>query len=214
MKSIVRLVIFDLDGTLIDTVRMTAPAIREVAGRCHLPVPTEAAVRDAMGLHDSQFYPRLLPDATGAQLEALAVDVERREGEIASQLGARILFDGVAEMLERMQALGFTMCIASTGSRAHVRDMLDCSGIRERFSGIWCDAADKTAMTGEILAAHTPCDAVYVGDTAIDVRAARRNGICVYGAGFGYVKPHERMLFDAVADTPDALLALLTQRRR
>ena len=51
--------------------------------------------------------------------------------------------------------------------------------------------------------------AAFVGDTRLDVAAARANGIPVYGAGFGYVKPRERMLFDAVADTPGALCALL-----
>ena len=47
--------IFDMDGTLVDTVLMTAQALRELTGRHGLQVPPAEAVRDAMGLHDPAF---------------------------------------------------------------------------------------------------------------------------------------------------------------
>lgn len=204
-----RLVLFDLDGTLIDTNRMTARAMEELSGRFGLPVPPEAVVRDAIGLHDSLFYRAIFPEAAQAQLDGLSVEVERREGEIGRSLGGGVLFPGVAGMLERLRDRGVILCLASTGSVVHVRDMLDCAGIRDCFQTIRCDETDKAAMTGEILRSFRHDAAAFVGDTAIDVAAARRNGIPVIGAGFGYVKPRERALFDAVADTPEALTEML-----
>ena len=205
----VTLAIFDLDGTLIDTNRMTARAFRELTGRFALPMPPESAIRDAIGLHDRAFYRAIFPDAPAEALAGLSEAVERREGEIGATLGPDILFPGVAAMLERLRSNGMALCLASTGSRAHVRDMLDCAGIRDLFVGIRCDEADKRRMTGELLAEYGMGGAAYVGDTPIDIAAGRSNGIPVYGAGFGYVKPRERALFDAVADTPEQLAALL-----
>ena len=201
--------IFDMDGTLVDTVLMTAQALRELTGRHGLQVPPAEAVRDAMGLHDPAFYRALFPDAPREVLTRLSAEVEPREGEIGRQLGRGILFPGVREMLERLRERGVRLCLASTGSRVHVRDMLDCAGIRGFFSDIGCDVPDKRAITGDILRRAGGGRAAFVGDTRLDVEAARVNGLKVFGAGFGYVKPGERALFDAVADTPEALAALL-----
>ena len=202
-------VIFDLDGTLIDTVRMTARAFRELTGRHGLAMPPEAAIRDAMGLQDPAFYRAIFPDATEEQLAVLSRDVERREGEIGAALGGEILFPGVADMLDALRDEGIRLCVASTGSAVHVRDMLAAAGIADRFEMTRCDAPDKRAMTAELLRALGGACAVFVGDTPMDVAAARANGLPVFGAGFGYVKASERALFDAVADTPEQLTALI-----
>ena len=203
-----KLAIFDLDGTLIDTNLMTARAFRELTGRFGLPMPPEGVIRDAMGLHDSLFYRAIFPDAPSGALAGLSVEVERREGEIGAALGTGILFPGVTAMLERLAERGVRLCLASTGSPTHVRDMLNCGGIGGLFDAIRCNEPDKRRMTGALMARYGT-DAAYVGDTPIDVAAARGNGIPIYGAGFGYVKPGERALFDAVADTPGQLAALL-----
>ena len=202
------LAIFDLDGTLIDTNLMTARAFRELTGRFGLAMPPEGVIREAIGLHDSAFYRAIFPDAPSGVLAGLSGEVERREGEIGAMLGPGILFPGVAAMLKRLKGRGVRLCLASTGSRTHVRDMLVCAGVCDLFDAIRCDEPDKRRMTGALMAQYGT-DAAYVGDTPIDVAAARGNGIPIYGAGFGYVKPAERALFDVVADTPGQLAALL-----
>jgi len=204
-----RLAIFDLDGTLIDTNRVTVPALRELSGRFGLEAPPERAVREAMGLQDPEFYRTLFPDAPGEALAALSALVERREGKLGRTLGPVLLFPGVAGMLERLRAGGVILCLASTGSADHVRDMLEITGLTGTFSDWRCDAPAKAAMTGELLEKHGRQGAAFVGDMAVDVAAARANGIPVYGAGYGYVRPRERDLFDAVADTPGAMVELL-----
>lgn len=203
--------IFDLDGTLIDTNVMTAQAFREFTGAHGLPMPPVNVIRDAIGLQDMYFYRAIFPDAREEQLAALSRDVERREGEIGAALGPAILFPGVADMLDDLRAQGVRLCLASTGSEVHVRDMLAAAGVRDRFELIRCDAPDKEAMTAGILRDLVGVRAVFVGDTQKDVAAARSNGIPVFGAGFGYVKPGERALFDAVADTPEQLTAMILE---
>ena len=201
--------IFDMDGTLIDTNRMTAQAFRKFTGRHGLPMPPVNVIRDAIGLHDLFFYRAIFPDAPEEQLAGLSRDVERREGKIGMALGPGILFPGVADMLDALRARGVRLCLASTGSTVHVRDMLAAAGIADRFEMVRCDAPDKETMTAELLRALGGVRAVFVGDTDKDVAAARANGLRVFGAGFGYVKAAERARFDAVADTPQALAAMI-----
>lgn len=200
------IVIFDMDGTLVDTNRMTARAFAELAEAYGLPVPLPDVVRDAIGLADLYFYREIYPGVPDERLSPLAQAIEQREGELGRQLGAEVLFPGVYAMLETLTKHGKKLYLASTGTRQHVRDMLSSGQIADFFCEIHCAQPDKEAMTAEILAHAGQGHAVFVGDTMKDVRAARANNLPALGAGFGYVKAREREQFDQVFDTPLQLL--------
>lgn len=202
-------IIFDMDGTLVDTMLMTALAFEELAQSFDLPVPPRAAIKDAMGLADLYFYRKIYPNEPEDKLPAFGDAVEKRESEIGFELGGRVLFPGVKEMLTALKAAGKRLYLASTGSKTHVRDMLTCAGIFDLFEGIHCAQPDKEEMTAKILESAGTRSAVFVGDTFKDANAARANRIPAIGAGFGYVKDEERALFDCVCDTPEALLNTL-----
>lgn len=203
------IVIFDMDGTLVDTNRMTAQAFRELAGDYGLPVPPERVIRDAIGLADLQFYHAIYPGEPDETLRPFGAAVERREGELGRVLGREVLFPGVRAMLEALSAHGVKLYLASTGSKRHVQDMLGSGEIAQLFLEIHCEQPDKESMTAEILSAAGPGSAVFVGDTLKDVSAARANGIPALGAGYGYVKTDESQRFDRVLESPEALLEYL-----
>ena len=202
-------IIFDMDGTLVDTMLMTALAFEELAESYDLPVPPRKAIKDAMGLADLYFYRKIYPNEPEDKLPAFGDAVEKRESAIGFELGEKVLFEGVKGMLEALKANGKRLYLASTGSRKHVRDMLTCGGILELFEEIHCAQPDKEEMTAGILRSAGTMDAVFVGDTFKDANAACANDIPAIGAGFGYVKDEERALFDCVLDTPEALLKYL-----
>lgn len=202
-------IIFDMDGTLVDTMLMTALAFEELAESYDLPVPPRQAIKDAMGLADLYFYRKIYPNEPEDKLPAFGDAVEKRESAIGFELGEKVLFAGVKDMLNALKANGKQLYLASTGSKTHVRDMLTCGGILEMFEGIHCAQPDKEEMTAQILRSAGNADAVFVGDTFKDANAARANNIPAIGAGFGYVKEEERALFDRVLDTPEALLEYL-----
>ena len=206
-----QVIIFDMDGTLVDTNRMTARAMAELAPGYGLPVPSPEAVRSAIGLADLFFYRKLFPGYPDEALAPLSAVVEKREGELAREIGPAVLFPGVPEMLRALRAAGRRLYLASTGTRQHVRDMLGPADGEAYFDGIRCAQPDKEGMTAEILAMEPGRTAVFVGDTAKDVAAARANGLTVYGAGFGYVKAQERALFDEMFPSAEALLARLLE---
>ena len=74
-----RLAIFDLDSTLIDTVRVTSPAIGENVARFGLAAPPESAIREAMGLQDPLFYRALFPGKSADSPAVLVYNVTIRK---------------------------------------------------------------------------------------------------------------------------------------
>jgi phosphoglycolate phosphatase-like HAD superfamily hydrolase len=207
-------VIFDMDGTLVDTMRMTSLAFQICCGFYDLPVPPMEAVKALIGFADAQFYRMLYPEADEMVLRALSVAIEIEEASVARRLGEDVLFPGVLPMINTLYDAGIPLYLASTGSHHHVNTSLAAFGGARFFQQINCGEPDKIDMTARIVRqAGKAC--VFVGDTIKDVEAAHANNLFLYGAGFGYVKPDEKHLFDRIYDTPEALTqALLATHRK
>jgi len=203
---VIRRLIFDMDGTLSDTVAAAVPALDEVAPRHGLPHVSGEAVRGAVGIANPGFYYRLYPGHDRALIEAFGQAVERAEAAHVRRLGGAMLFPGVREMLDRLTCMGVELHIASTGDPDHVDAVLRSAGILGLFQSVHCGESAKERMVGEILGASDRREWAMVGDRQKDVDAARANGIPVIGAGFGYVENAERALFDRVADSPAELV--------
>ncbi|NLB38533.1 MAG: HAD family hydrolase [Clostridiales bacterium] len=197
-----------MDGTLVDTLKITMVSLSTVCPRLGLDVPTEETVRSLIGLADEQFYGAMYPGITEDTLRRLARQVEVREAEAAEALGEGVLFPGVLEMLEQLGLDGVPLFLASTGSPFHVDTTLDAFGGKRFFQEINCGEADKVDMTARILKRYgSPM--IFVGDTAKDIEAARGNDLPVVGAGYGYVAAEHRVLFDRVFDSAQDLCAYL-----
>ena len=198
--------IFDMDGTLVDTLRMTVGAFDKLSGRFGLPRVPDEWVRAAMGLPEPQFYWKIFPDEDRETLHAFGREVEAWENECARALGPDVLFSGVRGMLDALKAEGLRLCIASTGSESHVTTSLSAGGIDTLFDQVACGSADKGAMVARLIDGLDPARCFIVGDTKIDASAGRSAGIPTFGAGFGYLDPAEYPLFDRVFETPVALM--------
>jgi phosphoglycolate phosphatase len=202
----IRQLIFDMDGTLADTVRATIPAIAEVSPRYGLAPVSEEAIREAVGYANPEFYYRLYPGHDPAFIHAFGQEVEHAEEVYVRRLGEAMLFPGVRDMLKRLISMGVGLHIASTGDPEHVDAVLRSARILHLFCSVRCGESAKERMVGEILGASDRSAWAMIGDRKKDVDAARANGILVIGAGFGYVEHAERALFDRVADSPAELI--------
>ena len=209
MMAAFRTVVFDMDGTLVDTMKMTALAFRDLAGKHGLEQLPAERIRSAIGLSDAFFYQTLYPDADEEKLRAFGRVVEVRENEYAHALGPELLFPGVFEMLVALKATERTLFIASTGSDSHVTTALSEGGVIGLFDRIACGKSDKTGMLMKLIHGINPEECAIVGDTGLDAFAGRCAGIVTLGAGFGYLKKEDYALFDRVFATPAALTAAL-----
>ena len=199
--------IFDMDGTLSDTGRATAKAIKAVEKRYQLPTINDSHIRNAMGIGGLDFYRCLYPSVPEDILVKIEPEVDVLEQEAIQTIGADILFPGITLMLTALTQKGCDLHIASTGSKCHVEGTLQATGIKSFFTSVSCGEPAKISMVQRIVSGSDPRDWAMVGDMYKDAEAARGNNILALGAGFGYLAEEDFSLFDAVLDVPMDLLA-------
>ena len=209
IKTPVHTIIFDLDGTLSDTVILTMGALERIAPEYGLEVPPVSFVRKVTGYATPEFYYHMFPDAPQEVLDIAGPLISQGEMDELVTVKEKVLFDGCREMLERLKKMRVTMYLASTGSENHVYTIVSESGIRDYFASIACGLKDKTEAVCEMIGGRDRSGFVMVGDMMKDQKAARDNGIVSVGACYGYCN-RETADFDFYIDHPMELFDLLS----
>jgi len=185
-----QLLIFDWDGTLVDSIGRIVESMRRAADTCGLPQRSDEAIRGIIGLGLPEAIQTLYPELREAVL------VERfREGYsehyLALENEPSALFDGVEESLEAFREQGYRLAVATGKSRRGLQRVLQGRGWLDYFDVTRC--ADETAskphprMLHEILqhCAVAPARALMVGDSVFDLQMARNAGMDSVAVGFG-----------------------------
>lgn len=222
--SLIKLIIFDLDGTTADTLRGITAAINRALSACGLPVHTEEGVRRFVNYGTCQFVTEAVPEPCrrdGALLErvtALYLDAYR---DTSTQTE---VYPGLRELLAR---LGRRTLLAMNSNKqdefvGRLAEQLYAPGTFIAAEGFRTDRPGKPdpAAALDILrrasalcgCAVAPGECVYVGDSDIDYMTACRAGMRPLSVSWGY-RPYEflRALGDQpIARTPAELEQLLT----
>lgn len=190
-----RLVIFDVDGTLVDSQAAILAAMAGAFDARALAVPPREAVLGIVGLSLPEAMATLRPDLDPAAHDALV------DGYKAAYLARRLagggeaeapFYPGALEALDRLEAAGYLLGIATGKARRGLAHMLETHRIGHRFATTQTadDAPSKPApgMVLNCLGATGVAarDAVVVGDTEWDMRMARSAGVRALGVGWGY----------------------------
>jgi HAD superfamily hydrolase (TIGR01509 family) len=195
-KLAVRGIIFDVDGTLADSVGFfyeIALEVLELAGAP--PVPRER-VYELMRLGDAapleKLFPPGYPDPSAA-LKRIAD--ERMDGWLRRYHHETAAIPGSVELLRDLHAQGLRLGIATSSGRA--LPFLDRWGVRHLFSGIVGreDVESRKPHPEPVLKClgHLrldPREVVYIGDSPIDIRAGKAAGSYTAGVLTG-TSPHE-----------------------
>src|SRR6202045_508508 len=221
-----RTVVFDLDGTLVDTAPDLINALNFVLGREGLPpVPLHAA-RNMIGAGARRLIER------GLELEGRSASVEditRLTGDFIDHYAAHIAdfsrpFEGLDAALAELQALGFRFAVCTNRLEWLSKRLLDKIGLSSRFLAI-CGAdtfgvskPDPAILQQTVARAGGQLSsAIMVGDAGPDIGVARRAGVPVIGVEFGYtevpiadLKPDR--LIGHMADLPAAVKSLILER--
>lgn len=174
------LIVFDWDGTLVDSSAPIARAVRQAAAEAELPVPSEAAARSIIGLGLTEVGYRLFPEADGAGVQRFA-DAYRELYWAAPEEFTRP-FPGVPELLAELAAER-PLAIATGKGRKGLDLALERTALGAHITASRC--ADETCskphpqMLEEILAelAIAPGAALMVGDTSFDMAMAQAAGV-------------------------------------
>lgn len=194
-----RLVIFDVDGTLIDSRRGILAAMTLAFERAARPMPPENEVLSIVGLSLPEAMAVLVPDAEGAERARLVEYYKdgfvtlRRSGRGEAEAP---FFPGALAALDRLEEAGHLLSIATGKARRGLDHMLTTHGLGHRFVATQtADDAPSKPHPGMVLncLAGTGVQAeraVVVGDTEFDMAMARAAGARAVGVGWGY---HDRV---------------------
>ena len=209
------LVIFDCDGVLVDSERISLRLQAEALTELGLPTTYEDCVRDYAGIGMDATVEiverrmgRSLPDGWLERLQASVEEGFRRELQP---------IPGVSAALD---AIEHPMCVASGGSRAKMRLTLGLTGLYDRFAGRIYSAEDVSRgkphpdlflhAASEMGAVPDRC--VVVEDSAAGVQAARAAAMTVFG--YAADTPHSHLasadqVFTDMAELPALIRARL-----
>lgn len=208
-------IIFDLDGTIIDSSSGILGSLRYTFDTMGFPLLPEAEMHRFIG-------PPLVPammEIVGVDRETAekALEVYRSDYRVNGVLGVRV-YDGVAEMLEKLHAAGHGIHLGTSKPELFAEQILGNVGLRHLFTHVCGATFDGTRdKKAEVLAElfrrggvdhpgrETLTDWRMVGDRIYDVEGAAAFGLDTIGVLWGF-GPREEFA-DAVwiAETPAAL---------
>lgn len=208
-SSPVRAVLFDVDGTLVDTNRLHAVAWREAFRHFGHDVPLEA-IRTQIGKGGDNLIPTLLPDLPDARREE--IDAWRGDLFKRDYLPSAVPFPGVRALFERLMEDEIRIVLASSSSKAEVAFHLDLIAAEDLVAAFTSkDDVESSKPCPDIFEAALakvapipPADVVVVGDSPWDMKAAARAGIRAIGFLSGGFEEAELRAEGAIACYRDA----------
>ena len=182
--STLRAVLFDVDGTLVDSNDAHAHAWEDVF-REEGYAARFADVRPLIGMGGDKLLPKAIGvDADSERGKALG---ERRKEIFKQRYLPRLRpFPGARALLERLRAAGLTLVVATSAQEDELAGLLDAAGVADLFAETTSSSdADSSKPDPDIIRAAlkragpgvAPSAALMVGDTPYDVEAASRAGV-------------------------------------
>ena len=210
-----KMILFDLDGTLTDSGEGIINCATLALTHFGLPVPDQETMRQFVGppLRDTFIRFGVPADKTE---EAIAV---YRSRYIPIGKYENTPYEGIYQLLERLQAEGHSLCVATSKPESTATDILkrfDLDRYFDRICGATMDGSrdEKSQVIAYLLQQmHNANNAIMVGDTAFDVLGAAAHGIATIGVSWGYGKVEDMVTAGAkaIAHTMDELYTLLSE---
>jgi len=198
MSEPLRVVAFDLDGTLLDSANSIVNGVVNCWEACGFPVPDKKHIRRIIGLPWEESIKELLPEAGQNEF----AQIKAYHAEVASGVRPRperqeAVFPGIIEVLDQIDLSGYLLSIITSRSSGRLQELLDNNGIGERF--VTLKTTDNgpgkpspflmNQMLSEL--GIDKKDAVMVGDTTFDVLMARNAGTAAIGVTWGVHEAEE-----------------------
>ena len=190
------LVVFDWDGTLLDSAGAIVQAIQSACRDLGVPIPDDASARHVIGLGLIDALRHAAPDLAPENYQAM---VERYRHHYLSGDHQLALFPGVPEMLSRLKDAGHILTVATGKSRLGLERALDHSGLRSLFQASRCadecHSKPHPQMLEELMAEFgiSAEATLMIGDTSHDLLMASNAGVDSLAVTYG-AHPHDHLL--------------------
>jgi phosphoglycolate phosphatase len=188
------LIVFDWDGTLMDSTATIVKCIQAAARDLGLPVPDKRAASHVIGLGLADAMQAAMPDIDPKHYPRV---VERYRHHYLGQDQDLTLFDGVREMLAELAQQGYFLAVATGKSRVGLNRALNATGLLSVFDATRC--ADETfskphpAMLQELTRelGQNMERTLMIGDTTHDLQMAINAGAAAVAVEYGAHPLHE-----------------------
>ncbi len=192
-----QLIVFDWDGTLMDSEARIVSCMQQAARDLGVAVPPREQARDVIGLGLSEAVQQLFGAQAADHWQALAEAY--RHHFLAGNQAPSPMFEGAREVLGDLAEAGHYLAVATGKSRRGLDRVLEETGLGELF--IITRSADETfskphpQMLLEIMeyVGLEPQQSLMIGDTEYDVQMAANAGVDALGVSYGVHAP-ERLL--------------------
>ena len=188
-----RLVVFDCDGTLVDSQHLIVEAMTRAFETADRMAPPAESIRRIVGLSLLHAMEVLAPEADRPAHEALVEGYREAFMEIRQRPDhTEVLYPGVHETLAHLEGAGWLLGVATGKSLRGMHATIARHGLDGRFVTIQtADIAPGKPHPGMLLqamaeAGAAPETTVLVGDTSFDMEMARNAGVPAVGVAWGY----------------------------
>lgn len=184
-----RLLVFDWDGTLMDSAGHIVAAVQAAAADIGASVPPEEGVRHVIGLGLREAIAAAMPELGNDDYVRFVAAYRQRFWQ--ESLHGQMLFPGAREVLLELKAAGYLLAVATGKGRSGLKRVLEEEMLHQVF--------DVTRCAEEIISKPDPrmlkeildeldldsSDALMIGDTSYDLEMASRAGMGRLGVSYG-----------------------------
>lgn len=189
MNKELKLVIFDWDGTVMDSVMKIVDSMQCAAEREGLNVPSEQAVKDIIGLSLAPALKQLFGELTQQQVDDMAQFY--KEAYLALDKNPSPLFNGIVDVFESLRERNIKIAVATGKSRVGLDRLIKQTGLGHFFcDSMTADEAESKPhpqMIDEIVNRQgvDKSQIVMVGDSLLDLTMASNAGVRSVGVSYG-----------------------------
>ena len=192
------LLIFDIDGTLLQTELVTVPAVQQAFAAYGLKTPSREAICAFFGKPVEAYEAWLESQCPASQAAAVVAKANALELRFIGEFGK--LYPGVPECLSSLTGEGYVLALCSNGPEPYVREVVEAHGLRRFVAAVRARGAgyrDKAEMVGTLLSELQPQRFALVGDRREDIEAAHAHTGFGIAATYGFGSPEEWLAADA-----------------
>lgn len=209
-------IIFDWDGTLMDSIDKIVSCMKQAAITAELEVPSSQAIRNIIGLSLDKAMAELYP--TEPLHQHVAIKNAYREQYAVHNQQQTPFYPGIKEWLLSLKTQGYTLAVATGKGRNGLNRVLYQHDVHDLFSVTYC--ADETSSKPDPLMLNKiledldmqPHQALMIGDSSYDLQMANNANIACVGVDYGVHSHRVLSQFEPLAilsDLPSELGAYI-----
>ncbi len=191
MKNQIKLAVFDMDGTILDTLEDLQDSLNYALGKMEYPLRTYEEVRSFVGNGIRKLIERAVPKGTSYEKidETHRIFMEHYEVHCADKTRP---YAGIVELLTKLKESGMATAVVSNKAHAAVLDLCEqyFKGLFDMAVGEQEEMAKKPAPDSVNLVleklGYTKEEAVYIGDSEVDIATAKNSGLLPYIVTWGF----------------------------